>query len=404
MGPAAPGRVRRGPSGGPGGSGGAKIDPKNVNPLDWGILGCGLLALIFSFFDWYTVTVTFRGVSEASGGENAWNGFFGWFAVLLAVVAAALVAVSIFAPQVKLPVPARLLALGLFALAVICMILALLVFPEDVPNDSSIDTGHGFGFWATFLVIIVGLVLTLMRFQATGGKLPGGIGSKVPNIGGHGPQGGYGSGSSAGSGSGAAGSRLRHPAAADAAGRPELRQQPPPAPGYGQQPPPAPGYGQQPPPAPGYGQQPPPAPGYGQQPLGLRRDTASSKSTDIGSGPGRAPRVPARWRSQARSCTARRRPICTLLRQPGRMAAQDGTDATATTARPPWFVAATTGAATALLGMVAAVAVVAMSWLPVSGGAGSAGSAIRAGVLTFLAALHAGITVDGLPTAFVPLG
>lgn len=72
--------------------------------------------------------------------------------------------------------------------------------------------------------------------------------------------------------------------------------------------------------------------------------------------------------------------------------------------RSPWIVAVGTGAATALLAMAAAVAVVAACWLPVSGGAGNAGSVIRAGVLTFLAALHAGITIDGLPTAFIPLG
>lgn len=69
-----------------------------------------------------------------------------------------------------------------------------------------------------------------------------------------------------------------------------------------------------------------------------------------------------------------------------------------------WFTAAWTGAGTALVGAVCAIVVVAACWLPASGGAGSAGSAIHAGVLSFLAALHGGITVDGLPAAFVPLG
>jgi hypothetical protein len=57
-----------------------------------------------------------------------------------------------------------------------------------------------------------------------------------------------------------------------------------------------------------------------------------------------------------------------------------------------------------LVGAVTAIAVVAVCWLPAANGAGNAGSAIRAGILTFLAALHGGITVDGLPSAFVPLG
>ena len=69
-----------------------------------------------------------------------------------------------------------------------------------------------------------------------------------------------------------------------------------------------------------------------------------------------------------------------------------------------WWSAAWTGLAPAVLGAVLGIAGVAISWLPVSGTHGSAGSVIRAGGLTFLAALHGGITVDGVPAAFVPLG
>ena len=106
------------PGGGnyPQGGGGSQFDPKSVNPLDWGILAAGLLALIFSFFDWYTVTVSGGGFS-ASGGESAWHGFFGWFAVLLAVIGAAVVAVALFAPHVSMPVPVRLTSVILFAVA-----------------------------------------------------------------------------------------------------------------------------------------------------------------------------------------------------------------------------------------------------------------------------------------------
>ncbi len=72
--------------------------------------------------------------------------------------------------------------------------------------------------------------------------------------------------------------------------------------------------------------------------------------------------------------------------------------------RSLWLAAAWTGAGAVIVCAVTAIAVVAVCWLPASGGSGSASSAIRAGVLTFLAALHGGITVDGLPAAFVPLG
>jgi hypothetical protein len=47
---------------------------------------------------------------------------------------------------------------------------------------------------------------------------------------------------------------------------------------------------------------------------------------------------------------------------------------------------------------------VALSWLPVSGSEGNSHSVVRAGLLTFLASVHGGITIDGTPTAFLPLG
>jgi hypothetical protein len=73
-------------------------------------------------------------------------------------------------------------------------------------------------------------------------------------------------------------------------------------------------------------------------------------------------------------------------------------------ARSLWLSAAWTGAGAALVAAVTAIVVVAICWLPAANGSGSGASAIRAGILTFLAALHGGITVDGLPSAFVPLG
>jgi hypothetical protein len=72
--------------------------------------------------------------------------------------------------------------------------------------------------------------------------------------------------------------------------------------------------------------------------------------------------------------------------------------------RSLWLAAAWTGLGTALLGAVVAIGAVAICWLPASGPSGNAGSAIRAGVLAFLTALHGGATVDGLPSDFVPLG
>lgn len=72
--------------------------------------------------------------------------------------------------------------------------------------------------------------------------------------------------------------------------------------------------------------------------------------------------------------------------------------------RSLWLAAVWTGVGAALVCAIVSIAVVAVCWLPASAGSGSANSTIRAGILTFLTALHGGVTVDGVPVAFVPLG
>lgn len=169
----------------PSGSG-MKFDPKSVNNLDWGIFGVAFLAFICSFFSYYTAS--YRGVD--SGSESAWNGFFGWFAVLVALVSAGLIAMELFAPQIKLPVPIRLASLIGWAVATLSVILALVVFPESIPDGLGISTGRGFGYWADLVLIIAGLVLSVLRLKQTGGKLPwekGPAGPPAPGYGGQMP-------------------------------------------------------------------------------------------------------------------------------------------------------------------------------------------------------------------------
>jgi uncharacterized protein DUF6350 len=58
----------------------------------------------------------------------------------------------------------------------------------------------------------------------------------------------------------------------------------------------------------------------------------------------------------------------------------------------------------AVAGVCAAVVVSVFCWLPDAGVSGKPASAIRAGLLSFLAAHHGGITVDGVAANFLPLG
>ncbi|WP_375492656.1 hypothetical protein [uncultured Jatrophihabitans sp.] len=174
------------PPGGQGGPGGRPgFDPKTVNPLDWAIMGAGLLAFIFSLFDYYSASAFGYSTSESAFGD----GFLGWLAALLALAGAAVIAVSLFASQVSMPAAPRLIALGLFAVAFLCSLITMFLNPTDVPDQYF---SHGFGYWASFVLIVAATVLCLMRFQQTGGVLPGALGSKVPNIGDKGPAARYG--------------------------------------------------------------------------------------------------------------------------------------------------------------------------------------------------------------------
>lgn len=166
---------------------GAGPDFKAQNPLDWGILAAGVLAMIFSFFGYYTASVRIGNVSISSS-EGAWHGFFGWFAALIAFLAAGVLAVALFAPQSMPSIPHRLVTAAGFAVATICVLLALVVFPHSVPSGSGIDTGRGVGYWLSLIVIVAGLVLSVIRLRATGGKLPWDKGGATPPAtGGYGP-------------------------------------------------------------------------------------------------------------------------------------------------------------------------------------------------------------------------
>ena len=72
--------------------------------------------------------------------------------------------------------------------------------------------------------------------------------------------------------------------------------------------------------------------------------------------------------------------------------------------RSLWLAAAWTGIGAAVIGATLGVLSVAIVWMPASGASGHWTSTVRAGLLTFLAALHGGVTVDGTDTHFLPLG
>jgi hypothetical protein len=157
------------------------FDPKTVNPLDWAILGLGALLLIFSFFSYYSLDAGFY--SDSAGAWHFSHGsFIAWFAMVFSVLGCAAVALELFAPQARLPQPNRVLGVGLLGLGSVLYILAIFVHPKFF-DEHGVSFGHGFSFWLSLIMALAATVLSVMRVQQTGGKLPGALGN-LPNIGG----------------------------------------------------------------------------------------------------------------------------------------------------------------------------------------------------------------------------
>ena len=158
-----------------GGTGLQNFDPKNVNSLDWGIIGAGLVAFVFSTFSFFTYKVEFAGLSQ-KGSTSAWHGGLAPLAILLALLGAGLLAVHVMG-QLSPAIPVRTVVLGFFALASLLLLLALFVVPGNTGGVGAfgikINKGHGVGYWISLLAVLAGAGLSFKRFTDTGGKLPG---------------------------------------------------------------------------------------------------------------------------------------------------------------------------------------------------------------------------------------
>jgi hypothetical protein len=150
-----------------------KSTVQGANPYDLGVIGAGILAFFLSFFPYYTYSVSVAGFGGYSTSWSAWHGFFGWFGALVALAAAVLLALRLFGIHVLDASTTRLAVLGGFAVALLCIILALFIDPSGADCagvqacEDALDKGHGFGYWASAIIVIGGLVLSFLRKDAT---------------------------------------------------------------------------------------------------------------------------------------------------------------------------------------------------------------------------------------------
>lgn len=164
----------------PAGPSGNSFDPSSVDRRDWAILGIGFIVFIFSFFNYYKWEYNGMGISF-SKTMSAWHFdhglFIAWLAMVLTVIGAAVVAVSLFAPAVQLPAPARQLSFLSFGAGFVLYVIAIFAHSDFGPGG-----GHDFSFWISLVLSAAGAVVALMRAQQTGTALPGPLAS-LPRVG-----------------------------------------------------------------------------------------------------------------------------------------------------------------------------------------------------------------------------
>ncbi len=150
----------------------AKAAFQGAHKFDLGIIAAGVIAWLAGFMPFYTVSVSVAGISR-SDSASAYHGFFGWFGIWVALAAAVVVAAALIG--VALPISAHQAALGLFGLALVCLIFTLFIFPGGDCGDIGAvggalggfkcDTGRGFGYWLAVLAVFAGGGLAFMRMR-----------------------------------------------------------------------------------------------------------------------------------------------------------------------------------------------------------------------------------------------
>lgn len=131
------------------------------DPFAIAAVALGVLALIASLLPYYTVSVSYQGMSQ-SAHANAWHGFFGWAGAILALLGGIVALATLL--KVKVPFSPALVGTILFGLGFIFTLIALFVFPGDtgsIPSDLHVDKGRGVGYWLALVFTLAGTAVSV---------------------------------------------------------------------------------------------------------------------------------------------------------------------------------------------------------------------------------------------------
>lgn len=146
------------------------FDAKRLVPLDWGILGAGVLCFIALFLDWRTASA-----GPYSVGQNGWNSGFGIIGYLLLLAAAVWWFLNKAEVQLpKLPVTPLAATLGAAGLGWIIVILRWITMPS-LPaglKNAGISYGAGAGLWMAAILGAVEVACAVILFRQSGEQLP----------------------------------------------------------------------------------------------------------------------------------------------------------------------------------------------------------------------------------------
>jgi hypothetical protein len=141
----------------------AQFDPKQVSTLEWTGIGAGVLALLASFFPWFSISgAGFLGDASWS----AWGvGIGGWLPMLALLAAGVLIALPHFGVAVqRLPMIWLILA----AASLVIIVIRWLTMSDEglgVLTAGEISAGASFGLFLGLIAAIISTAGAALTFR-----------------------------------------------------------------------------------------------------------------------------------------------------------------------------------------------------------------------------------------------